>query len=81
MYLSYLFFLLILYGCNPNSGEITGISGVCESNVIVEDCEAGSSLYDYCVLDVNPSSCTYGEYIGPGYFKNQITLHYFGHQY
>ena len=37
-------------------------------------------IYDYSLLDINPHSDTYGIYISPNYFVNQITIHYFGHQ-
>ena len=37
--------------------------------------------YDYSLQDLNPNSDTYGEIISPSYFENQVTLHYFGHQY
>ena len=40
-----------------------------------------SQVYDYSLEDVNPNAVTYGETLSPGYFENQITLHYFGHQY
>jgi len=38
-------------------------------------------IYDYSLTDINASSVTYGENIGPGYFENQMSVHYFGHQY
>ena len=37
-------------------------------------------VYDYSLQDINNSSATHEKHIGPGYFKNEITLHYFGHQ-
>ena len=37
-------------------------------------------IYDYALLDINPHSDTYGINIGPNYFVNQVTVHYFGHQ-
>tara|TARA_Y100000748_G_scaffold84460_1_gene69865 strand:+ start:326 stop:496 length:171 start_codon:yes stop_codon:yes gene_type:complete len=35
---------------------------------------------DYLLLDVNESSETFGQYIGPSYFLNQnkLTIAYFG---
>ena len=37
--------------------------------------------YNYSLEDINPNSDeTYGETLSPGYFENQVTLHYFGHQ-
>ena len=36
--------------------------------------------HDYSLIDLNPTSETYGNTISPGYFENHITLHYFGHQ-
>ena len=38
-------------------------------------------IYDYSLLDVNESSDTFGKNIGPGFFENQVTVHYFGNQY
>ena len=38
-------------------------------------------VYDYSLADINASSVTYGENIGPGYFTSQVSVHYFGHQY
>jgi hypothetical protein len=67
-HLALLIFAFGFYGCNPYSDEA---SGVCETN---------SNLYDYSLKDINSSSSTYGKNIGPGYFEDQVTLHYFGHQ-
>jgi len=39
------------------------------------------TVYDYSLTDINASSVTYEENIGPNYFDNQVTVHYFGHQY
>jgi len=39
-----------------------------------------SQNYDYSLIDLNPTSETYGDTISPGNFGNYITLHYFGHQ-
>ena len=71
MHLALLFIVIGFYGCNQDSGEVVGMS---------DDFETNSNLYDYSLSDVNSSSGTYGEYIGPDYFANQVTLHYFGHQ-
>ena len=46
-----------------------------------EDENNNSQVYDYSLEDLNPTSETYGDTISPGYFENQVTLHYFGHQY
>ena len=37
-------------------------------------------VYDYSLTDINNLSVTYENNIGPGYFENQVTVHYFGHQ-
>jgi len=37
-------------------------------------------VYDYSLTDINSLSVTYGNNIGPSYFENQVTVHYFGHQ-
>ena len=42
--------------------------------------DSGELVYDYSLTDVNASSATYGENIGPSHFENHVTLHYFGHQ-
>jgi len=34
--------------------------------------------YEYSLEDVNSNSDSFGENVGPGYFSNKITLHYFG---
>ena len=34
---------------------------------------------NYSLEDINPSSPTFGIDIGPSYFENQVTIHYFGH--
>ncbi|SVE52475.1 uncharacterized protein METZ01_LOCUS505329, partial [marine metagenome] len=40
-----------------------------------------STDYNYSLIDLNPNSATYGATISPEYFEDQVTLHYFGHQY
>ena len=37
------------------------------------------SQYNYSLEDLNPSSETYGSIVGPDYFINHVTLHYFGY--
>ena len=66
IYFVLLFFAIGFNGCSPDNGEVAG-----PSDVVV---------YDYSLIDINPNSATYGETLSPGYFENQITLHYFGHQ-
>tara|TARA_B100000959_G_C14563418_1_gene452702 strand:+ start:117 stop:332 length:216 start_codon:yes stop_codon:yes gene_type:complete len=66
IYFVLLFFATGFFGCSPDNGKIAGPNKV---------------LYDYSLTDINPSSVTYGKNIGPGYFDNQVTVHYFGHQY
>ena len=34
---------------------------------------------DYSLKDLNPSSVTYQENVGPSYFPDKVTVHYFGH--
>ena len=34
--------------------------------------------YDYSLIDNNPTSESYQEYVGPEYFSNEVTMHYFG---
>ena len=34
--------------------------------------------YDYSLLDNNPTSQSYQDYVGPEYFANEVTMHYFG---
>ena len=35
--------------------------------------------YNYSLEDLNSSSETYGSNVGPEYFANHVTLHYFGY--
>lgn len=35
--------------------------------------------YNYSLEDLNSSSETYGSNVGPEYFSNHVTLHYFGY--
>jgi len=35
--------------------------------------------YNYSLEDLNSSSETYGSSVGPEYFSNHVTLHYFGY--
>ena len=79
---SFLLFLFIgFYACNPFSNESELLIQDCGLDLNLEVCEADSNMYDYCLDDINSSSCTFGEDIGPSYLDNQVTLHYFGHQY
>ena len=66
-YLALLFIAVGFYGCSPDDGEVAG--------------PGDDVVYDYSLIDINPNSETDGETISPGYFENQVTLHYFGHQY
>ena len=34
---------------------------------------------NYSLEDLNSTSPTFGIEVGPAYFENQITIHYFGH--
>ena len=66
-----LLFIIGFIGCNRDSDEVVGATDHGETN---------SSLYDYSLNDVNPSSSTYGGEISPSYYNNKVTVHYFGHQ-
>ncbi len=72
MHLALLFVVIVFYGCEPDSGTVVGADDNPESN---------ANIYNYSLKDINSSSSTYGENIGPDYFQGQINLHYFGHQY
>ena len=37
-----------------------------------------SAAMDYSLEDRNSSSSTYGEFVGPSYFDNMVTINYFG---
>jgi len=39
-----------------------------------------SQDYDYFLEDINPTSPTYGQMIGPTYFIGKSTIHIFSHQ-
>ena len=41
--------------------------------------ELDSHSFDFLLEDINSSSQSYGNEIGPLYFEGQITLNYFGH--
>jgi hypothetical protein len=41
----------------------------------------GLAQYDFNLTDVNSTSPTYGQDIGPQTFSGIPTLYYFGHQY
>ena len=66
-----LLFIIGFIGCNRDSDEVVGAA---------DDGKTNSSLYDYSLNDVNPSSSTYGGEISPSYYNNKVTVHYFGHQ-
>ena len=66
-----LLFIIGFIGCNQDSDEVVGAT---------DDAKTNSSLYDYSLNDVNPSSSTYGGGISPSYYNNKVTVHYFGHQ-
>ena len=65
IYFVLLFIATVFFGCSSDNGGIAG------SNEVV---------YDYSLVDKNSNSTRYGQTLSPGYFANQITLHYFGHQ-
>ena len=37
------------------------------------------SQYNYSLEDINPSSTSLGQQIGPSFFEDHVTLHYFGY--
>ena len=39
-----------------------------------------SQNFDYSLEDINPTSSTYGQMIGPSYFAGKSTIHIFSHQ-
>ena len=65
-YFAILFFATGFFGCSPADDKVAGPSD--------------EVVYDYSLIDINPNSETDGETVSPGYFENQVTLHYFGHQ-
>ena len=71
-------FFIGFLGCKTDGDEVAGPSDYCESNSNFGNCDVTLIQNDYCLNDVNPSSCTHGEDIGLGYFADQITLHYLG---
>ena len=40
----------------------------------------GLAEYNFNLEDINPSSSTYGQEIGPASFAGIVPLYYFGHQ-
>ena len=76
-----LLIFLGINGCNSDNNDVLVTNDDCLEVANLDACSINSNLqYDYCVKDINVASCTYGKKIGPGYFANQVTLHYFGHQ-
>ena len=65
-------FALVFYSCNPEEDT----SGPSNDDI---HHDIGVSL-SYTLLDINPSSETYENDIGPQYFENMVTVHFFGHQ-
>ena len=68
-----LLFIVGFIGCDRGNDEVLAAD-------TVSNCETNSSLYDYCLNDINHSSSTYGSNISPSYYNNKVTVHYFGHQ-
>ena len=64
LYLLLPILFLIYWGCEYSTGQNN---------------ELGSHSFDYLLEDINSSSQSYGNEVGPSYFKGQITLNYFGH--
>ena len=74
--------LISFFACDIINDDSEDFKQDCEliNSQNLANCESGSSDYNYCLIDVNPNSCTYGKDIGKSIFTNQVTLHYFGHQ-
>ena len=60
------FLAFALFSCNSTDDEIISPND--------------EVYYDYSLIDINISSISYGQNIGPDYFEQQVTVHYFGHQ-
>ena len=80
-YIISIFLILSSFSCNLFNNENEQIEQNCEliNSQNQETCEV-TTQYDYCLEDINPSSCSYGEAIGRSIYNNQVTVHYFGHQ-
>tara|TARA_Y100001970_G_scaffold235700_1_gene294876 strand:+ start:170 stop:379 length:210 start_codon:yes stop_codon:yes gene_type:complete len=64
-YLSLLLFLgLVFWSCEDSTDQNN---------------ELDSHPFDYLLEDINSSSQSYGNKVGPSYFEDKITLNYFGH--
>ncbi len=74
--------LITFFACDIFNDDNEEFKQDCEliNSQNLGNCESGSIDYDYSLTDINSSSVTYGENISPGYFENQVTVHYFGHQ-
>ena len=40
-----------------------------------------SAQNNYALEDLNSTSSTFGAEVGPSYYGNQVTIHYFGYYY
>ena len=74
--------LITFFACDTFNNDTIQLEQDCEliNSQNLENCESGNDNYNYCLTDINPNSCTYGENIGKSIFNNQVTVHYFGHQ-
>lgn len=44
-------------------------------------CISMNAQGDFALEDLNPNSDTYGEFIGPSYYLDDIVIIFFGHEY
>ncbi len=67
---------------NQTMKSHTGIRRVAQLGVLM-GCLLVSAVawagLDYALEDLNPSSETEGDLVGPSAYPGQVTLHYFGH--
>jgi len=57
----------------------TGLSFWSCDNSTNQNNELDNRQFNYLLEDINSSSQSYGNEIGPSYYEGQITLNYFGH--
>ena len=66
-----LLFIVCFFACDPDIDEVVGTD---------DGSEIDSNLYAYSLVDINDTSDAFGTNISPASYKDQVTLHYFGHQ-
>ena len=59
--------------------SLTGLAFWSCDNSTTQINELDNRQFNYLLEDINSSSQTYGNEVGPSYYEGQITVNYFGH--